>query len=114
MEKKFINITRGQELFSTIDGIVVYERQNTHYVFVSDLAYSHNGRLGTEDKHPTLFLSAKHASEYFASIKTKHTRKAFINIYPNELLIYRSKATAMNSRLIDCITTIETTLEWEE
>ena len=42
------------------------------------------GRLSEDHKHPSLFLSAKHASEYFASIKEK--KPIHVNTFIHHIL----------------------------
>ena len=44
------------------------------------------GRLSEDHKHPSLFFSAKHASEYFASIKEK--KPIHVKYYVYDYIMY--------------------------
>jgi hypothetical protein len=64
---KCFSVTSGSVNIIEIDrgNLLIEDNKGRYYYF--------SGVLNAVDKHPSLFLSAKHASEYFASIKEKKT-----------------------------------------
>jgi len=75
---KVFSIGKGEETIQAIDNTMRYSVKTKSDAFMT------NGMRTSEDKHPSLFLSAKHASEYFASLKEK--KQIHVKYYVHDLL----------------------------
>jgi hypothetical protein len=64
--------------------VIAIIKNEVYTIQTKNLAYTIEGKYLLGDKHPSLFLSAKHASEYFASIKEK--KKIHVKCYVHHIL----------------------------
>jgi hypothetical protein len=80
----------GDKVFSIFHGEdvirAVYSEDNpsTYKIETNEDSYTLDGKNENVNKHPSLFLSAKHASEYFASIKEK--KQIHVKYYVHDYL----------------------------